>query len=195
MKRLRKTGRKVRFFMSGEYGTENRRPHYHACLFNVHFPDRKYFKKVGDFKLYTSAELDKLWGLGQCSVGDVSFESAAYVARYICEKITGDMAVKHYGGLVPEFAHMSLKPGIGAEWFQRYYKDFLDGRCVSRGKVMNAPKYYMRRIKHYDPASFEAVEFEHYKMSQLTVADRSDARLAVREVVARASLDSSMRSL
>ena len=42
MKRLRKAiePNKVRFYMCGEYGEENGRPHFHACLFGYDFPDK-----------------------------------------------------------------------------------------------------------------------------------------------------------
>ena len=74
-------------------------------------------------------------------VGDVSFQSAGYVARYSLKKVNGDLAAAHYRrvdpdtgevfDLVPEFAHMSLKPGIGASWFDRFYGDFRRGRLLS----------------------------------------------------------------
>ena len=65
-------------------------------------------------------------------IGDVSFQSAAYIARYCVQKVTGQLAESHYrvitedGEIIdrePEFNHMSLKPGIGAEWLKRYKSD------------------------------------------------------------------------
>ena len=42
MKRLRwEMGDGIRFFACGEYGDGNLRPHYHALLFNVDFPDKR----------------------------------------------------------------------------------------------------------------------------------------------------------
>lgn len=123
-KRLRKQiePSRVRFFMCGEYGEENGRPHYHACLFGHDWEDKKYHMttNAGE-KLYTSESLDKLWGHGLCSTGDVTFASAGYVARYVLKKITGDAAEEHYRRfdelghyqLEPEFCGMSLKPGLG----------------------------------------------------------------------------------
>ena len=45
MKRLRKarTGQKIRYFMCGEYGGLNDRPHFHALLFGCNFPDMYLF--------------------------------------------------------------------------------------------------------------------------------------------------------
>ena len=127
MKRLRKSHNGVRFYMCGEYGEDFSRPHYHALLFNCFFPDRKKHS-TGDSGsvIYTSEALTKLWPFGFSSIGDVTFESAAYCSRYIMKKVTGDLAESHYetvdlstsevSARVPEFNRMSLKPGIGAEW-------------------------------------------------------------------------------
>jgi hypothetical protein len=98
MKRLRKKyGKGIRFYMCGEYGDKLGRPHFHACLFGHDFADKKLWKTTDSkSKLYRSAELEKLWPYGFSSVGDVTFESAAYVARYIMKKVSGDASESHY---------------------------------------------------------------------------------------------------
>ena len=96
MKRLRKKYGEVRFYMCGEYGEENKRPHYHACLFGVEFEDKELHRVRRGIPLYKSETLNKLWKLGFCTIGDVTFESAAYVARYIMKKVTGEKAEEHY---------------------------------------------------------------------------------------------------
>ena len=99
MKRLRRRiGSKVRFYAGGEYGEQGTiRPHFHACLFGYDFPDKVFFKRSasGD-KLYTSKLLESLWPYGISSVGDVTFQSAAYIARYCVAKRTGDAAKSWY---------------------------------------------------------------------------------------------------
>ena len=103
-KRLRKKyGQKIRFFHCGEYGEKNQRPHYHACIFNFDFNDRIPYKTVNGHTLYTSKALSDLWSdprtgspYGFCTIGDVTFESAAYVARYITKKINGAKSITHY---------------------------------------------------------------------------------------------------
>jgi hypothetical protein len=98
MKRLRKEyGEGIKFYMCGEYGPKLGRPHFHALLFGHDFSDRKLWSTTpAGSKLYRSAELEKLWDKGFSSVGDANFESAAYVARYIMKKVSGEAAESHY---------------------------------------------------------------------------------------------------
>nr|QJB20072.1 MAG: replication initiator protein [Microvirus sp.] len=100
MKRLRKRfpEKNIRFYMCGEYGENFGRAHFHACIFGLDFPDKTKWKKgKGDnITLYRSKILEELWTYGFSSVGTVTFESAAYVARYITKKITGEAAESHY---------------------------------------------------------------------------------------------------
>ena len=104
MKRLRKRyGDGIRFFHCGEYGDHFGRPHYHACIFNHDFEDKKIWKQSGSGEIiYRSASLEELWPYGYSSVGEVTFESAAYVARYITKKVTGDPAQEHYEYIDPK---------------------------------------------------------------------------------------------
>ena len=63
MKRLRYFfPQTIRYYMSGEYGEVNFRPHYHAILFNFAAPDLVYYRttKAG-FKLYNSPKLESIW--------------------------------------------------------------------------------------------------------------------------------------
>lgn len=144
----------MRFFMCGEYGDLNRRPHFHACIFGYRFPDRKYWSKGKSGSLnYRSAQLERLWPFGQCLVGDVNYKSASYIASYIVKKVNGDMAEQHYRyvdpvtGVItqlnPEFCRMSLKPGIGAGWYEKYASqlDAFD-HVVVNGRPSKPPRYY-----------------------------------------------------
>ena len=100
----------VRFFHCGEYGELLYRPHYHACLFGFDFSDKVLWSTRGGVRLYRSKILEKLWTFGFSTIGDVTFESAAYVARYCTKKITGDKADEHYNGRSPEYVTMSRPP-------------------------------------------------------------------------------------
>lgn len=92
LKRLRKEiGVNIKYFACGEYGDKNKRAHYHAIIFGYDFPDKTLHSKTknGDL-LYRSATLEKCWPFGHSLIGDVTFQSAAYVARYVMKKRKGD---------------------------------------------------------------------------------------------------------
>lgn len=205
LKRARKKLGKFRYYMCGEYGGENGRPHYHAILFGVYFPDRVFDRtSPSGCNLYRSPTLESLWPFGFSSVGDVTFESAAYVARYCTKKVTGDPSFMHYlreldDGtriyLTPEFGHMSLKPGIGIPFFNKYRDEILDnGSVVMRGVEMKAPKAYDRLVHGVDPRQ-DDIEYSRYLKGLDMRDDCTAERLAVQEVVAKARSDFKKRSL
>lgn len=145
LKRLRSklAPSKIRFFLCGEYGDKFGRPHYHAILFGYKPVDGKVLSGEGDFTLYDSDELSKVWGLGLVSFGQVSFDSACYVANYSTKKIVGSGAASHYQGRRPEFLLMSRRPGIGRTWFERFGSDvYPSDQVVVRGRETRPPRYY-----------------------------------------------------
>lgn len=212
MKRLRKFAhpigqvvKPVRFYMCGEYGPENWRPHYHACIFNFDFDDKQKYAKTGSGEqIYRSESLEKLWPYGFSSIGAVTFESAAYVARYCVQKITGHNAKLHYQRqdadgvyqLPPEFNHMSLKPGIGAQFYGKYQSDiYPHDYVVVRGKEMKPPKYYDKLFKKNAPDEFEFLKFERELSGRANYQDNTPERLAVKEIVTRARASFLQRNL
>ena len=86
------------------------RAHFHALLFNFNFPDRVPCRMLGRSDLYTSKILDDLWRLGGCKIGEVTFESAAYVARYAMKKVTGDLAASVYTVVLPDGTMLEREP-------------------------------------------------------------------------------------
>lgn len=160
MKRLRKRVHpvQVRFFHCGEYGEQLGRPHYHCILFGFSFSDQILFKRGSEpsLNLYTSKVLSELWPLGFSTIGQVTFESAAYVARYVVKKFLGPGADAHYQGRKPEYTTMSRRPGIGSAWLQKFKDDvFPQDEVVVRGKKMAPPKYYRQQYEITDPVAAE----------------------------------------
>lgn len=200
MKRLRKTGgNNIRFYMGGEYGSLNDRPHFHAILFNWDWEDKAYFKVTGSGeKIYTSKTLEKLWTYGHSSTAEMTFESAAYIARYCLQKVNGEAAEEHYKRydhlgeyqLIPEFNEMSVKPGIGADWLKFYKNDvYTFDRVIINGVETNVPKYYDKLMARQNPekmAAFkEAREWDGYQRR----ADNTPERLEVKRQVAQAKIN------
>lgn len=155
VKRLRKrVGEKLRYYQCGEYGERHWRPHHHMILFGYKFTDEKIWpepSKSGE-RQYVSDTLNGLWGNGMCWIGDVTFDSAAYVAGYVTKKFTNKDAEeikKHYQGRLPEYATMSRRPGIGAGFVDKYYSDIYNGdRClVRKGVEIHPPRYFDDRAR------------------------------------------------
>lgn len=184
MKRLRFkfSDRKIRYFYCGEYGEDLGRPHYHLCLFNFDFSDRKKLYKVNNFWYYRSDILESLWTYGNSTCCDFSFETAAYVARYCTKKVNGSKAEEHYQGRVPEFAGMSLKPGIGASWFDKYAKSdlFPHDNVVVRGAKSKPPRYYDILRDRVDPEGFAKAKEARKELGESMEDNSTFKRLAVR---------------
>lgn len=162
MKRLRKEAGRVRVFYCGEYGEELGRPHYHACLFGWWPDDAVQAGDRGGHAVYRSARLQRLWPFGFSELGSVTFDSAAYVARYVVKKVRGEAAAEHYTAVdvatgevfvrEPEFAQMSRRPGIGAGWFDRFGEELEpDGTVIESGKEVPMPRYYRKLMDVESP--------------------------------------------
>lgn len=177
MKRLRKkyNETQIRYFHCGEYGDQLGRPHYHACLFGIDFSDREPHSVSNDVVTYTSETLTNLWGMGFTTCGELNYETAAYTARYIMKKITGNRALEHYQRidpytgeiyqLQPEYTTMSLGrkkgEGLGAGFYKKYKSDFFPSdECPIPGKGVykSVPRYYEKLYKEENPESFEAIK-------------------------------------
>lgn len=207
MKRLRKKiGKKVRFFHVGEYGEKNKRPHYHSLLFGYDFPDKTLFSRAGGVSLYTSEELQKLWPFGFSTIGEVTFESAAYCARYCLKKISGDQAPDHYtytdpetGEVIkikPEYATMSRNKGIGYTWFEKYKDDvFPHDYVVIRDNLkISPPPYYTDLLSEEERGVIKAQRAKNAG----PVIDKYDEnmdRLFVQEACKEESLKQLLRKL
>lgn len=188
-------GRETRFYMGGEYGPTTGRPHFHAILFGIDFADRTYHAKTkAGEKLYTSPTLDKLWGKGFASIGNLTFESAAYIARYIMKKRTGDGNKTDYEILNPEtgeihtrkkeFNNMSRRPGVGSTWISKYKNDvYPEGKVIIRGHKNNAPRYYDKQHKKIDELAHEDTEYARYLEALAQAEHHTPERLLVQEQV------------
>lgn len=204
MKRLRRRCgyTKVRFFHAGEYGDRKGRPHYHAILFGLSFFEGRYDVEVSDRgdETWSSPFLDSLWPFGLHRVGRVTFESCAYVARYVCKKVTGARAEAHYERvcersgevfrLKPEYATMSRRPGIGSLHFDGFRGDIYPAdEVTSRGVPSKPPKFYDRQLEKCDPVMYAFIkEQRECALALSPIEERSPRRLADKESVKLAQI-------
>lgn len=212
LKRLRSKypSDKLGFFCCGEYGETNPatgvidggkyRAHFHAILFGFNFPDRVPCRMLGRADLFKSKILDDLWRHGDCKIGAVSFESAAYVARYAMKKVNGDLAKSVYtvvtedGEMIertPEMLVMSKRPAIGRRWFERYGKHvYSRDAVVARGVEMQPPRYYDKLLP---PVVRQIVSDVRAERGAVHLADHTDERNNVRNDVVVAGLSNFKR--
>lgn len=187
MKRLRKVhGNGIRFFACGEYGARFNRPHYHAILFGLKFPDRKFIKNsdAGD-PLYSSSKLRELWPYGNNIVGDVTFDSCAYVARYVCDKITGPTSDRYYQGRTPEFSLMSRRPGIGTSWYNKYGDhSYKWDAVVMNGREIRPPRFYDVKREISLPSEIAVLKRKRRRLAIKYSKNNTKDRLRIRETVA-----------
>lgn len=201
LKRLRKRfGAGIRFYMGPEYGDLNGRPHYHALLFNFKFDDQVLHSVRNGYRLFTSKVLDSLWSdpesglnMGFASVGTVTFESAAYVARYMMKKVKGDDQLLRYftqidqvtGEIIPiepEKARMSRMPGIAKSWFDTFSSEIYpsDEVVLPNGAKCKTPRYYDKILKELDPLAFEAIKATRISDAESRAWNSTESRLSVR---------------
>lgn len=199
MKRLRaaKPDDKIRYFGCAEYGPNTWRPHYHIILFGLHLDDLQVKRQNVDGQVETwfSPTLQAAWSvrpfgnyspilesLGDVECTAVTWAACNYTARYIVKKQLGPDGRNFYDAfnLVPPFTFMSLKPGIGRQYFDdnsdKFYKyDSIAVSTPTGGRQIRPPRYYdkLYDIDHPNElAEIKAIrrsmaEFaEQYKLKQ-----------------------------
>ena len=167
---------RIRFFACGEYGAHTLRPHYHAILFNCPIPDLKFLKSDNGNAYYTSDLISEIWlNQGNIIIGDVTWQSAAYVARYIISKQLGKgKELYNQSGMAEPFLLMSRNPGIGYEYFEKnkykiYEHDYVN-MLVRNRKVINLkpPKYFDEYFEKYDPFKMEEIKADRLRNAQVS---------------------------
>jgi len=191
MKRLYKHNGGIRYYAIGEYGPETNRPHYHACLFGKDFHDRiPAGKSESGETHYSSAELRELWqDKGNVSVQDLNNQTASYCARYIMTKKLGYnsqyLGIHEDGTTVtlePPKAIMSLKPGIGATFFDKYKRDiYPHDYVISRGTKRRPPKYYDKLLERTAPDTHGQIQNEREIKAANVRNENTPQRLTAQE--------------
>ena len=223
MKRLRKhfTGQKIKYFHCGEYGTECKnckkskfacecgnyiqglgRPHYHAIIYGVDWDDKQPWKttKAGS-TIYRSPTLEKLWVMGHSSIGDLTFESCAYVSRYIMKKINGkqeqeghyikELSINHETGeivtskLTPEYITMSRNPAIAKEYFYDFMQEIANNDSIllsRKGTVYETkpPRYFDKQLEKQDPTALELIKTARLRRQRANKADNTPERCEIK---------------
>lgn len=212
LKRLRKrfakdyNAEKIRFFAAGEYGGRSERPHYHVIFFGLPL------EKVGDLTPYSRSELgyyrqysptiEQIWGKGFVDIGKVTWESAAYVARYTMKKATGGYAKEWSKKHIKEkeFIDMSRMPGIGRAYYEKHKEHLLeyDEAYVAkkdRAITVKMPKYFDRLFDVEYPERLEELKTIRQKVAEAKLEDvKRKTNLTSQEIRDAQALDLEART-
>jgi len=192
----------IRYFACGEYGEQRNRPHYHALIFGYDFPDKKLWSKKNGNLLFRSPFLESIWPHGYSSIGHVTFESAAYVARYVMKKRKGpddlpdkfgkfnddyydilDQTTGEVFHVEREFCLMSRNPGIGKKWYQMYGNDTKKDFITLRGNKYKIPKYYDSILEQENELELQYKKDKRRREASKRKSDNTIERLRVKELI------------
>lgn len=186
--------------MCGEYGPTTGRQHFHANIFGLDFGDKKHYKMTeAGYKISTSETLSKIWGNGRATIGQLTWQTAAYTARYNLKK-AGDKNKKEVEIIdvstgevykrVAEYQRMSRNPGIGKTWIKRYTADvYPHGTIIVAGGEVKPPRFYDEYWKTLDPEGYERLKSERREQQNLREGKGiTRSRLDAEETVTRAKL-------
>lgn len=130
LKKVRRTGAKVRYFAVGEYGSKTYRPHYHVLLFG----------DVSEDVIRSS------WSLGHVHIGQVTEASVMYCLGYIVNGKGWKMRTKRER----PFAIMSRRPGLGASYLTPamvlWHRSGRKNYAILDGTKRHLPRYYKTKI-------------------------------------------------
>lgn len=172
---------KIRFYAVGEYGSQFHRPHYHIIVFGLLLDDiREIGKNKSGRMLHSSDTIEKLWSYGRVEVDELTWELAAYAARYTVKKL-GKKETGFYEeqNLVPEFTRMSLKPAIGAQYFEDHIKDIYDADEIviptaSGARHVKPPRYYDMKYDDVYPYQMEKIKGNRKELAKQMVMLKLD---------------------
>lgn len=165
LKRLRKqhameTGRPIRFFGTGEYGTQTNRAHFHVLLYGINADTAR-------------STIETTWGLGHTRTVHANPATIAYTAGYCFEKLEHvpkrpELRVDPNTGeeytWIPPQLRMSRNPGIGANGKQ--WPDMWKLFAINDGHKQKVPRYLQDAYKQQaTQEELEQLEYEKYKLA------------------------------
>jgi len=200
-KRLRDHKGSFRFFNAGEYGETNNRPHFHTALLGHDFADTRLFSKKAKKskkRLFVDEELNRIWGKGEVQIGELTFDSAAYVARYLTKALPSNRnetrgarvnssnrfarwkaegVRRDETAAARPLASMSRRPGLGKPFFDKYWTEIYPrDEVVVNGRAEKPPRYYDQLLEREQPYMWAFVKAQREAAADFT-SESSERRL------------------
>lgn len=158
-------GRRIRYFLCGEYGDNTQRPHYHAIIFGLGLNslDKSFVIDSWPFCDWTTIRIKKSFGLAEG-------KSIQYVAGYIQKKLSGDLADEVYSNTGREPVFRLLSMGLGRGYVDNNVDNLINNLYITvKGVKMALPRYYLNRLNvDRDSISHYAIDNEIKKVKELS---------------------------
>lgn len=135
IKRVRKEyGKKLRYYITAEYGERYGRPHYHGIIFGYDEKNIELLNKT----------LEKKWGKGMVHIGTVTTNSIRYVVGYTDKKILTWLK-QDIGYRQLPFRLMSQ--GFGVDYAYKNARELIENKHIKiKGKQVSIPRYYRNKL-------------------------------------------------
>lgn len=184
----------IRYMAAREYGKHTLRPHYHLIIFGLPL-NRKLFIKIGNNAngdpLWTTPELDNMrskdcWSVrrplgdrtatmykaGNVTIGEVTFQSISYVARYTMKKANKEYNSDWwYEAQGLDIEGISQSQDLGKWYYDIHKHEIYQNDLVpvlgKNGEFSRPPRSYDRMYKKEFPKEFEKI-VERRKEKMLT---------------------------
>lgn len=177
-KRLRyyKSQDEISYVIAGEYGPASMRPHYHAIVYGLTIDSSK-SKYLGlsetGSPMWTNSEIEKIWGNGQVAIEKVTWDTCAYVARYIMKKQYGQNKIIYdCMGVIPEFIQQSNKRPIGKTYYEKHKEElyktdefFVPGK--QNIKTNKPPMYFDKMLKAENEDLYNHIKIRRKTMGMM----------------------------
>lgn len=156
IRKLRKhSSSNIGYMVTGEYGENTKRPHWHCILFNYSPEDPKRLRttKEGD-TIFTAPIFEEIWPHGLHEYGTVTLESAGYVASYAAKKLVHGKDQNHNYHPIHKTSKIHT---MGKKWIQENWKHVLNIGHINlpNGGRHKIPRYYLDYIKENHPTEYE----------------------------------------
>lgn len=182
-------------FPCGEYGSKTGRPHFHLLCFGLSlkkYGQLEYLKNVTfqgkSYTYLTSPIIQEKWGKGFITIGNVEWDSCAYVARYVTKKMIGKSNEDYErlcleSGVLPqprEFQGSPRRPGMGLRYYDKN-KDKIyefDKVVLPGGLVAKPCKYYDNKFDIDDPELLAAIKEKRKENAALANMNKNFGKTA-----------------
>lgn len=172
-------GQDIKYYACGEYGSLRSRPHYHGIYFNLPIDDLEFsHKSKGGYPVYKSETIQKIWGKGIVGIGEVTWETCAYTARYIMKKQKGvtkghvEIGGELWKGPLPEFTTMSTRPAIAKGYYNEnkdtfYLNDQIYIKTAKGVQNVKPARYFDKLFDLENPEQMKKIKEERQEIAKI----------------------------